>query len=382
MTEDDLMPVREAIRKAIDDNGEIGIQVAAYVDGELALNLSDGIADEKTGSPVTSDTLFPVFSVSKAITATALHIQAERGLVTYDAPISRYWPEFGCNGKESATVYDAITHRLGTPLMPVGVTPERMCDWNWMVAQIAEMHPLFAPGSASAYMSYTFGWIIGEIVQRSDPNQRSFSTFIQEELCQPLKISDLWFGIPDEVEPRIARLRNIPSPPSGNPGIPPGALSPMAIPEAVGTTQEVFGRPDVRRACLPGAGAVMTAESMARFFALLAQGGELNGVRLLSERTVDRFSVPAPPVIYDYTIGKPHLLSIGGYHIAGRPLMAPAGDSPTLFGFPGAGGAVGWADPVSRLAVGIAHNRMFSNFDEKNPLAEIGMAIRRSLGIS
>ena len=75
-----------------------------------------------------ADTVFQVFSVIKAMAAVALHVQAERGLVDYYAPIARYWPEFGAHGKDRGTVYDALTHRIGVPQMPAGVTVELMCD--------------------------------------------------------------------------------------------------------------------------------------------------------------------------------------------------------------------------------------------------------------
>src|SRR2546425_11169023 len=124
--------VQEAVNAAIRAGGEIGLQVAAYVDGERVVDVWGGLADETTGRTVNGDTLFPVFSVTKAVTATALHIQAERGLVDYDTPIAHYWPEFGAHGKEKGTVRDALTHRIGIPQMPEGVTPELMCDWEWM----------------------------------------------------------------------------------------------------------------------------------------------------------------------------------------------------------------------------------------------------------
>src|SRR5882672_5109967 len=112
--------VQQAVNAAIHDGGEIGLQVAAYVDGELVVDVWGGLADETTGRTVDGDTLFPVFSVTKAVTATALHIQAERGLVDYDTPIAHYWPEFGAHGKDKGTVRDALTHRIGIPQMPQG----------------------------------------------------------------------------------------------------------------------------------------------------------------------------------------------------------------------------------------------------------------------
>ena len=151
--------VQEAIDVAIGERGEIGIQVAAYLDSELVIDQWGGLADETTGREVDGDTLFQVFSNVKAVTATALHIQAERGLVDYYQPVAKYWPEFGKHGKDKGTVFDALTHRIGVPLMPVGVTPELMCDWDWMVGQLADMHPLFEPGTRSGYMAYTSaGW--------------------------------------------------------------------------------------------------------------------------------------------------------------------------------------------------------------------------------
>ena len=289
--------VQEAVDAAISERGEIGLQVAAYVDGKQVVDVWGGLADATTGRQVDADTLFPVFSVTKAVTAVALHIQAERGVVDYATPIAHYWPEFGAHGKDKATVYDALTHRLGVPIMPLGVMPELMCDWDWMVQRIADMRPLFEPGTKAAYMSYTFGWVIGEVVRRTDPRRRPFGTFIQEEICQPLGLDSLWVGIPDAVEPRVATLTNMPPIPPGAPGMAPGALSPLAIPPQVGTTQEVFGRADVRRACLPGAGGIMNARSTAGSSPCWPKGGRLMGCASCQKSGCARSACRVRPVI-------------------------------------------------------------------------------------
>ena len=374
--------VQEAIDVAIGERGEIGVQVAAYLDSELVIDQWGGLADETTGREVDGDTLFQVFSNVKAVTATALHIQAERGLVDYYQPVAKYWPEFGAHGKDKGTVFDALTHRIGVPLMPVGVTPELMCDWEWMVGQLADMHPLFEPGTRSGYMAYTFGWVVGEVVRRTDPQHRGVGEFIQEEICQPLGIDSLWAGIPAEAAPRVAKLTNIPPPPPGAPGVPPDSLRPRATPPEVATTQEVFGRSDVRQACIPGAQGIMNARSQARFYAMLANGGELDGVRLLSEHRVRTFHVPRPPSDYDPVSGAPHNGTIGGFHFAGSPGMGAMGSNPLAFGHNGAGGSLGWADPTHRLAVAIQHNRMVAHGPPgESPLTPIGTAVRKALGV-
>ncbi|GGC00761.1 esterase [Novosphingobium endophyticum] len=372
----DTTPVQAAMDHAIASGAETGLQVCAYHRGRKVIDLWGGIADPATGRKVESDTLFNVYSVTKALTATALHIQAERGLVDYDAPIAQYWPEFAAHGKERATVRDGLTHRAGVPQMPAGVTPEMMCDWDAMVDAIAALEPLATPGEKTLYQSMTFGWIIGEIVRRSDPAQRSFRQFVLDEIAAPLGLSDLWLGIPDEAEPRVAVMTNRNA---GDP-LPDGtSLYIQSMPLAVALVPEVFSRPDVRRAAIPGVGGIFSARDEARFWAMLAEGGELDGVRFLSPERVASFSAPRSnseepdPVMF----GVPIPISAGGYWLGGHRVT-----SDRAIWHPGAGGSIGWADPDNRLAVAICHNRMFNTRDPaQDPILPITRAIGVALGL-
>lgn len=353
------MIFQDAVDTTISEKGEVGLQVAVYLNGQLIVDVHGGIADLTTGRRVDRDTLFPVFSVVKAVTAVALHIQAERGLIDYDAPIARYWPEFQVKGKDKATVRDALSHRLGIPQMPAGVTPGLMSDYDWMVRELAGLKPLFTPGTANGYMCYTFGWIIAECVRRTDPKHRPFGEFVRQEIATPLGIDDLWVGLPGELEPRVARLVNAPNRPLASD-------SPIfaAIPPAVATKEEIFGRSDVRRACIPGANGIMTARSAARFFAMLANDGELDGVRLLSQRRVDSFSIPRRDTDKpDGVLGYPARVGTAGFWLGGGDTAAEdscqlVGRNPRTICHPGAGGSIAWANPDTRLAVAICHNRM------------------------
>ena len=365
----------QAVDTSIRKHGEVGLHVAIYQDGELAVDVWGGIADPRTGRKVDADTLFPVFSVTKAVTATALHIQAERGLVEYGKPIAHYWPEFAAHGKDKATVTDALSHRTGIPQMPEGSTPELMADYDWMVDQLARMKPTFEPGTTNAYHCYSFGWIIAEIVRRTDPKKRPFGTFVQEEICAPLGIRDLWIGIPDEAEPRVARLIDPP-----DMKMPPDAPFFKCIPPQVGCMEEVFGRPDVRRSCIPGAGGIMNATGVARMFAMLANGGELDGVRLLSAERVGSFSNPRPHTDDqpDAILGFPVRVGTAGYWLGGSTAPAVVGLNPRTLCHPGAGGSIGWANTDLRLAGAICHNRMFNAPDD--PFAPIAEAIHQTFG--
>lgn len=366
--------VGEAVEAAVASGAETGIQVVAYHRGRKVIDLCAGLADPSSGRPVTPDTLFNVYSVTKAVAATALHIQAEKGLIDYDAPIADYWPAFAARGKSGALVRHALTHRAGVPQMPTGVTPEMMCDWDAMTAAIANLPPLAPPGEKTLYQSMTFGWIVGEIVRRSDPAGRDFRQFVLDEIAKPLGLADLWLGIPNEAEPRVAIMsdRN-----AGDPPPPETTLYAQSMPAAVALVPSVFERPDVRRACIPGVGGIFTARDEARFWAMLAEGGSLEGVRLLSEERVAAFSTcrdngdEPDPVMF----GIPIPISIGGYWLGG-----PRVTSPRAIWHPGAGGSIGWADPEHRLAVAICHNRMFNTRNpDDDQIAPITRAIVRAL---
>ncbi len=329
--------------------GEVGIQFAVYKDEELVVDVWGGVADKATGRQVDRQTLFNVFSVTKAITATALHIQAERGLVDYDAPIARYWPEFAAHGKDRATVRDGLSHRTGIPAMPAGVTPEQMTDYDWMVNALANLEPVFEPGTTNAYHSYTWGWINSVIVERTDPGQRPFRQFVHEEIAQPLGIEDLWMGLPPEDEPRVAHMYNSEISIADQ-----STARGRSMPVQVAGTQDVFGRSIVRQAVIPGAGGIYNAISSARFFALLANEGQLDGVRLLSPERVRGCLEPRPDTDkLDVGRGTITRVSNGGFWLEAPGVVG----SGRILSHPGLGGSIGWADLDNGLAVAMCHNR-------------------------
>lgn len=370
--------VQALLDRLVAQGHEIGVQVAAWLGEEQIVDAWAGVADAATGRPVDADTLFNVFSVSKAVTAVALHIQAERGLVDYDAPVAAYWPDFAANGKGDVTVRQVLSHVSGVYQMPPDVTPELMTNWDWVTRRIAEMPPAYPAGSRSSYQSMTFGWLIGEVVRRTDPKRRPFGQFVREEIAEPLGATDLWLGIPDEAEPRVAILDDVAVyvAPDGN------AMR-EANPIQVDLMPDPFERPYVRRACIPAVGGIFNARSEARFWAMLANGGTLGGVRLLSAERVASFHHPRPhfddadPVFFGMTVP----IAWSGFWLGGGqapPVSAPR--NMRALCHPGMGGSIGWADPDSRLAVAFCHNRMFDTVDiAQDSRTMIGDAIRASL---
>jgi CubicO group peptidase (beta-lactamase class C family) len=364
--------------------GEVGVQVAAYMGDELIVDAWIGAADQENGIPVSADTLFPVFSIVKAVVATALHVQVERGLVDYDEAIATYWPEFARAGKGTITVRDVLVHRAGIPQMPDEVTPEEFGDWDRMVTHLQNAKPLFPPGTESTYLAYTFGWLVGEIVRRTDPKDRTFKAFVYEEVLWPLGVADFFLGVPAEQESRVATLY-----PAWYQG-PRFDLSPyraMATPPQIAPKPTVFNRSDVRRAFIPGANGIATARATARFFSLLANRGTVGDVRLLSEERVLSFREPRPRVDeVDRVLGHVVPIGMGGFWLGGRfPGAEPTvGNSPFVLCIAGGGQTVAWADLDNGLSAAICHNRMFSNSPplspDRHPFVELADAIRAVAG--
>lgn len=371
--------VQSVVEASIAAGHEHGMQVCAYLHGRKVIDVAAGVKNPATGEKVDHDTLFNVFSVTKAVMLTAVHILAERGRFDYDTPVGDIWPEYARNGKEGTTVRHMLTHRAGVPQMPDGITPERMVDWDYMIGFLEAAEPMFAPGTQSSYHQLTYGWLLSELVRRADPQHRMIDRFVHEEIGQPLNAPDLWIGLPDEQLPRVAKLWMGP-----DFDWPAGSLFRISLPEAVNLIPEIYERPDVRRAPLAGAGGIFTARSEARVWAMLANGGELDGVRLLSADRVAGFSIPRdnpdePDPVY---MGAPVLLGQGGYWLGKpQPPVASPRDGHVLC-HPGMGGSIGWADGKTGLAVAITHNRMHAARSlEEDYILPVANAVRQALAL-
>ena len=209
------------------------------------------------------------------------------------------------------------------------------------------------------------------MVRRTDRQGRPFAQFVQDEICTPLGIDAFCLGLPESELPRVATLVGEYS---GATEL--ATLRDNAVPPAVSFGPDLYNRRIVRQACIPAAGGIANARSVARFFAMVANGGELDGVRLLSEQRLRSFLQPRPGIDeIDPVTGQVAPVGIGAFHLArGNPVI---GDYPGVLAHGGAGGTIAWADLDSRLAVSICHNRMFSSPPPGgHPFAALGDAVR------
>ena len=114
--------VRDLLEQQFAEDMHIGAGVSVYHHGRKVVDIWGGIANEETNAPWLTDTMAISWSTTKGLTATCLHVLADRGLVDYQAPVAKYWPEFAQNGKADITVYHILTHQSGMSQIPEGIS--------------------------------------------------------------------------------------------------------------------------------------------------------------------------------------------------------------------------------------------------------------------
>jgi CubicO group peptidase (beta-lactamase class C family) len=356
--------VRGFLEKQIVAGKERGVQVAAYLKGELVVDTWAGVADPATGRGVDGETLFPVFSTGKGIVATIIHLLAERGRLGYDEPIAKYWPEFAANGKGDVTVRHALSHTSGLPHLPTNLSYETFHDWDAVCRWLAAAPPESPAGRELVYHGLNYGWILGELARRVDG--RPIAQQVREEICRPLGVEGIYFGLPAGLEGRMAIVE---APPAEKPKTPPGELSPW--PACIAHAALWMNTADGRRACVPGANGIMNARSLARHYAALLPGG-VDGVELLP---ASRINVATE---FQRPLDHPEIVTRQGLGYVMGNTGSIFGNRTAAFGHQGYGGSRGFADPATGFAMGIARNRFH---DEASPITIINEVVR-VLGIN
>ncbi len=364
---------RELARQLAKTRG--GGAVCAYHRGRAVVDIWGGTRDE-TGAPWQRDTMAVSYSTTKGVIATALHVLADRGLIDYDARVARYWPEFAQGGKGGITVRHVLTHQSGLfNVRDLIDDARRLLDWDYMVKALAAAAPTIIPPGATAYQALTYGFLVGELIRRV--SGRTVAQVLAEELAGPLGLDGLYIGAPASELHRAARL-------IGHAARQPrtsdasrtessarrrrrqvyGAVEralrlvghPVDFARAAsalaprGISSFDFSSDEVLRACIPAANGLFTARSLARLYAMLAAGGTLDGVRVLSPATLARATEVQHRGFDQITVLRMKWRL--GYHRV--PTLR--GGPPHAFGHFGWGGSGAWADPEAELALGFIVN--------------------------
>jgi CubicO group peptidase (beta-lactamase class C family) len=350
--------VRRAFAQNFVQGKEIGAAVAAWVDGELVVNLWAGTADEAGTKPWQVDTLSTVLSGTKGITSTCVHQLVERGDLNLNAPVARYWPEFAQAGKEDITLGMVMSHRSGVIGPRQRMDWTQVTDWDLVCERLAAAEPWWEPGTAQGYHMTTFGFILGEVFRRVTGN--TVGQYLRTEIAEPLG-AEIHIGLPrteqhrcaDRVaKPHIRQMLadvNAPGYPTSLAEHPKAGL---AVSMGFAPDDEV-GSNDLdlwRELEFPGTNGQVSALGLATFYNALAQE------KLLSRKHMDLIRVSQGGLETDLVLGR-RVADHGwglGYMLNQRCVNGP---NPSILGHGGLGGSFGFVDLENRIGYAYVMNQ-------------------------
>lgn len=356
-------PAYESVREAFTDNftrrGEIGAACCVYHKGEKVVDLWGGVRDQTTGEPWERDTKALVYSATKGMAAMTLAVAHSRDWLNYDERVCKYWPEFAQHGKDKITVRQLLAHQAGLFALDEPIDRDLLADPDRLADVLARQEPAWRPGTRQAYHAITLGFYESELLRRVDPNHRSLGQFFQEEIATPLRL-DFYIRLPESIpDSKLAPLVD-PSRSEMLSGFPFWMTLAIFNPwsnfrrallgsELAHDKQHIYSR----NLEIPAGGGVGTARAVARAYSVFATGGRELDLRAETLHELTAPAVPATHGFYDECIKDEVEFSLGFM----KPNRGFTFGTPRSFGFPGAGGSFGFADPDAQIGYGYIPNR-------------------------
>ena len=358
----DPVKLRERLEPLFGDNfeqfGEVGAAVSVWQDGEPIVDLYGGFRDARREKPWMPDTLVLVWSATKGIGSACLLHALQEHQIDIHRRVAEFWPEFGQADKENITLGQLLSHQAGLCALDRRVD---VLDYGGVIHALEAQQPLWPPGTAHGYHARTFGFLVDELVRRIAG--KTLSDYWQENFARPLSL-DFWIGLPEKENPRVATMYAAKAGKSPEPKqfyvdlITPGTLarktfiSPYGL-HAITEMNSV----SVRAQPIVSFGGIGSASSLAKFYAMLANGGKSDGQTFFSETTIKWMTTTLADGI-DLVFQIPTAFSAGLMKDPQNAARRMFGPSQKSFGHPGAGGSHAFADPENKIAFAYVMNQM------------------------
>ena len=347
-------------------------QIALARRGRIAGMRSFGrVRHQGRPADATDQTLYLIFSCTKAITSAAAWLLIQEGKLGLEERVADLIPEFASHGKDAIVVEQLLTHTAGFPYAPY--PQSEWPDRDARLRRFARWRLNWEPGSRFEYHPTSSMWVVAELIERR--SGQDYRDFVRTRVAEPLGLDDLRIGLPRELHQRLADIEHV------GRELTPEELAELGfpqIPEGEVTEQAIqgFNEAPVREAGVPGGGGATTAGDLALFYQALLDGRAPDGSQLWTPEMLAEARRVRSGSFRDPIFGKPANRGLGVV-IAGGEEAAWLGfgrtGSPQTFGHGGAGGQIGWVDPVSGISLGYCTN----GFD-RNRLRQA----RRGVGIS
>jgi CubicO group peptidase (beta-lactamase class C family) len=372
--------VADAFRANLASGTEIGAAVAVYKDGDKVVDLWGGYRNGLSKAPWQADTMVNMFSTTKGVTALTFAVAVSKGLLSYDAKVADYWPEFAQAGKGEVTVRQLLAHQAGLCALTPAPALADVADPDRLAPILARQAPAWTPGTRHGYHAITLGWYQSELLRRTDPTGRTVGRFLAEEIAAPLDL-DLHIGLPRNVDraqvatlhqwKRAESLLHLHAMPAG---FALAALNPVGLaarttglPHDVNPFDGHYNRDEVRSVEMPSSNGIGTARSVAKLYGAAAMGGEQLGLTADVLSALAESATPPSGGLRDKVLGVDTAFSLG----FSKPTADVAfGSSGKAFGTPGFGGSFGFADPDTGVGFAYVMNKLgFHLYSDPRELA-------------
>ena len=364
--------VRDALARNVDSGAELGASLVLDIDGDAVVDVWGGFRDQARTIPWDEHTITNVWSSTKTVTSLAALMLADRGQLDVDAPVARYWPEFGASGKQDVLVRHVLSHASGVSGLDQPAVVEDLYDWEKSTSRMAAQAPWWEPGTASGYHALNYGHLVGEIVRRI--SGKPLKQFVAEEIAGPLG-ADFQIGAAESDWGRIAPV--VPPPPRDI-DLAALAMDSPAVKTFTGPAPDAddANTPGWRRADIGAANGHGNARSVAKIMSAVARGGEAGGVRLLGPDTIELIFREQQNGV-DVVMGIPLRLGIGyGLH---RPDLLPFVPAGKICFWGGWGGSIVLMDLGRRMTISYMMNKMGSGAIGSDRTAEYVTAIYQAV---
>ncbi len=350
--------IEPLFRENFETRGELGAAVSIWQHGEPVLDLHGGFRDAHRESPWQADTLVLFWSATKGLGAACLLHALQEHKIALGRRVAEFWPEFAEAGKDQVTLAQLLSHSAGLCALDVRAD---VLDYNAVINALEQQTPLWPPGIAHGYHARTFGFLLDELVRRI--SQKSIAEYWRKVFAEPLQL-DVWIGLPESESSRVATIYPAKA---GRAPEPAKFYRELAIP---GTLQrETFTSPHGLHAVsamnsasnhaqsIVSFGGIGSASSLAKFYAMLANGGALAGQHFFNSETLAWMTTSLVDGL-DRVFQIPTAFSAGFMKDPQGVARRIFGPAPKAFGHPGAGGSHAFADPENGIAFAYVMNQM------------------------
>jgi len=350
--------LKPLFQENFDKRGELGAAVSVWQNGKPIVDLYGGFCDASRERSWTADTLVLVWSATKGIASACVLNALQQQKIGLKRPVAEFWPEFAQAGKDKVTLEQLLSHQAGLCALDRRVD---VVDYDGVIRALEAQTPLWPPGTAHGYHARTFGFLLDELTRRV--TGKTLSDYWQENFARPLEL-DFWIGLPEKENSRMATIYAAKTGKQPEPAQfyrdlgTPGTLARKTFTSPYGLNViSKMNDPHIRAQPIVSFGGIGSASAFAKFYSMLAKGGELNEQIFFLPETIERMTKTLSDGV-DHVFQIPTAFSAGFMKDSRHAERRMFGPSVTSFGHPGAGGSHAFADPENKIAFAYVMNQM------------------------